>query len=102
MRLPEGMGLVTDAELRELGLAAGRSPEDPVRTIAQTEPLSAPADYTVGEVLVERAGLVGANEKHVPLDDPVDSVVCVVFSRSGQILLSIPLAAPHAREVGQH
>jgi hypothetical protein len=51
---------------------------------------------------VQRAGLVGAEEKRVSLDDPVDSVICVVFSRSSSVLLSIPLAAPHAREVGQH
>src|SRR6266849_299331 len=54
------------------------------------------------EQAVQRAGLVGANEKRVPLDDPVDPVICVVFSRSSQVLLSIPLAAPHPREVGQH
>ena len=42
VRLADGMGMVTDADLRELGLAAGRSPDDPVRTVAQTEPLSAP------------------------------------------------------------
>ena len=53
VRLDDGMGMVTDAGLRELGLAAGRSPEDPVRTVAQTEPLRAPGDHTVGEVLVD-------------------------------------------------
>jgi CBS domain-containing protein len=53
VRLDGEMGLVTDAELREQGLAADRSPEDPVRTIAQKEPLRAPADHTVGEVLVD-------------------------------------------------
>ncbi len=53
VRLADGMGLVTDADLREQGLAAGRSPDDPVSTVAQTEPLLAPGDHTVGEMLVE-------------------------------------------------
>ncbi len=53
VRLADGMGMVTDADLREHGLAAGRSLDDPVRTVAQTEPLSAPGDHTVGEVLVD-------------------------------------------------
>jgi hypothetical protein len=50
---------------------------------------------------VQCTGLVGTNEKRVPLDNPVDSVIRVVFGGSGPILLSIPLAAPHAGEVGQ-
>jgi hypothetical protein len=32
---------------------------------------------------VQCTGLVGANEKRVPLDDPVDSVIRVVFGGSG-------------------
>src|SRR5262245_33310892 len=47
------------------------------------------------------AGLVGPNENRVLLDHPVDSVICVVFRCSHQILLAVPLAAPHTREVGQ-
>lgn len=54
------------------------------------------------EQAVQRTGLVGANQTRIPLDDPIDPVICVVFGRSGPVLLSIPLAAPHAREVGQH
>ena len=46
-------------------------------------------------------GLISANEKRVPLDNPVDSVIRVVFGGSSPILFSIPLAAPHASEVGQ-
>jgi CBS domain-containing protein len=64
--LDGGMGLVTDAGLREQGLAADRSPEDPVRTIAQKEPLRAPADHTVGEVLVD---LLEAQRRDVCVTD---------------------------------
>ena len=51
---------------------------------------------------MERPSLVGANKKGVMLDDPVDPVICLVLGRSGQVLLAIPLTAPHPREVGQH
>src|SRR5262245_7090639 len=54
------------------------------------------------EQAVQRTGLARANHKRVPLDDPVDSVICVVFGRGGPVLLSIPLASPDAREIGQH
>jgi hypothetical protein len=46
------------------------------------------------EQAVQRAGLAGANAQRVPLDDPVDSVIRVVFSRRGAILIAIPLPAP--------
>ena len=39
------------------------------------------------EQAVQRAGLVGANKKRVPVDDPVDSMICVVVSRSGPDLV---------------
>ena len=48
------------------------------------------------EQAVQCTGLVGANEKRVPLDNPVDSVIRVVFGGNSQVLRSIPLAAPHA------
>ena len=60
------MGLVTDADLRELGLAEGRSPDDPVRTVAQTEPLIAPGDHTVGEVLID---LLEAHRRDICVTD---------------------------------
>ena len=53
VRLPGGLGSVTDADMREQGIAAGRSPDEPVSAVAQAEPLRAPGDHTVGEVLVE-------------------------------------------------
>jgi CBS domain-containing protein len=53
VRLDDEMGMVTDADLREHVLAEGRSPEDPVTTVTQTEPLRAPGDHTVGEVLID-------------------------------------------------
>ena len=45
------------------------------------------------EEAVQRAGLIGANEQRVSLDDPVDSVVCVVISRRG-----LPPGAPEGPE----
>ncbi|HEX5822195.1 MAG TPA: cyclic nucleotide-binding domain-containing protein, partial [Solirubrobacterales bacterium] len=72
VRLADGMGMVTDADLRELGLAAGRSPDDPVRTVAQTEPLRAPGDHTVGEVLVD---LLEAHRRDVCVIDRRGEVV---------------------------
>jgi hypothetical protein len=62
----DDMGLVTDADLRELGLAEGRSPDDPVRSVAQTEPLIAPGDHTVGEVLID---LLEAHRRDICVTD---------------------------------
>jgi CBS domain-containing protein len=53
VRIADRMGIVTDADLRERGLAAGLSPDDPVRAIAQTELLRVGGDRTVGEALVD-------------------------------------------------
>ena len=47
------IAMVTDAELGRQGLAEGRSPDDPVSSIAQTDPLRVPGDRTVGEALVD-------------------------------------------------
>jgi CBS domain-containing protein len=53
VRIADGLGIVTDADLRERGLAAGLSPDDPVRAVAQTELLRVGGDRTVGEALVD-------------------------------------------------
>ena len=62
----DDMGLVTDADLRALGLAERRSPDDPVRSVAQTEPLIAPGDHTVGEVLID---LLEAHRRDICVTD---------------------------------
>jgi CBS domain-containing protein len=68
----DGMGIVTDADLRELGLAAGRSADDPVSTVARTDPLLAPGDHTIGEVLVE---LLEARRRDVCVTDRTGRIV---------------------------
>src|SRR4029079_4261577 len=68
----DGMGIVTDADLRELGLAAGRSADDPVSAVAQTDPFVAPGDHTIGEVLVE---LLEAQRRDVCVTDRTGRIV---------------------------
>jgi CBS domain-containing protein len=53
VRIADTMGIVSDADLRERGLAAGLSPDDPVRAAAQPEPLRVGGERTVGEALVD-------------------------------------------------
>ena len=69
----------------------------------QLDFLSRSESFDAGhEQAVQRTGLARANQKRISLDDPVDSVIRVVFGRGGPVLLSIPLTSPDAREIGQH
>ena len=49
----DGSGIVTDADLREHVLAAGLGPDDPVRVAVRSPALTAPADRTAGEALID-------------------------------------------------
>ena len=49
----DGLGVVTDADLRERVLAAGRSPDVPVTVAVRTPAHSASADALAGEALVD-------------------------------------------------
>jgi CBS domain-containing protein len=72
VEMADGMGIVTDADLRERGLAAGLSPDDPVRAATQLEPLRVGGDRTVGEAL---ADMVEAGRRDVCVTDEVGRVV---------------------------
>jgi CBS domain-containing protein len=73
--LPDGMGMVTDTELREQGFAAGRSPEDPVSTVSKPDPLCVPGDRTVGEALVD---LLEAHRRDLCVADEHGRVIGVL------------------------
>jgi CBS domain-containing protein len=75
VQLGSELGIVTDAELREHGLAAGLSPDDPVRAVAQEEPLLVRADRTVGEALVD---LLEAHRRDLCVTDERGRVVGVL------------------------
>ena len=83
----DDMGLVTDADLRELGLAEGRSPDDPVRTVAQTEPMIAPGDHTVGEVLID---LLEAHRRDLCVTDRNGRIVGTPRHRGARPAASTP------------
>jgi CBS domain-containing protein len=72
VEIGEAMGIVTDADLRERGLAAGLSPDDPVRAAAQPEPLRVGGDRTVGEALVD---MVEAGRRDLCVTDEHGRVV---------------------------
>jgi len=59
---PDGLGVVTDADLRERVLAAGRPPDAPVAVAVRSPAHSAPADTLAGEALV---GLLDAGVHEV-------------------------------------
>jgi CBS domain-containing protein len=51
--LPEGPGMVSDADLRERVLGAGLGSDTPVRAAVRAPALCVPAESTVGEALLE-------------------------------------------------
>lgn len=51
--LPDGPGIVTDADLRERVLGAGLAGDDPVRAAVRSPALCVPAERTAGEALIE-------------------------------------------------
>jgi CBS domain-containing protein len=53
VQLPDGAGIVSDADLRERVLAAGLGADDPVRVAVSTPAICVAAESTVGEALVE-------------------------------------------------
>jgi CBS domain-containing protein len=53
VELPDGPGIVTDADLRERVLGAGLGGDDPVREAVRSPALCVPAERTVGEALLE-------------------------------------------------
>jgi CBS domain-containing protein len=57
----DGVGIVTDADLRERVLATGRSADEPIRLAARPA-LTAPADRTASEALVD---LLDAEEREL-------------------------------------
>ena len=59
---PDGLGVVTDADLRERVLAAGQPPDAPVAVAVRSPAHSAPADTLAGEALV---GLLDAGVHEV-------------------------------------
>jgi CBS domain-containing protein len=67
-----GVGIVTDADLRERGLAAGLSPDDPIRAATQPEPLRVPGDRTAGEALVD---MLEAGRRNLCITDALGRVV---------------------------
>jgi CBS domain-containing protein len=75
VRTGEAIGIVTDADLRERGLAAGLSPDDPVRLATQLEPLRVGGERTVGEALVD---LVEAGRRNLVVVDEQERVAGVL------------------------
>ena len=59
---PDGLGIVTDADLRERVLAAGRAPDTPLEVAVRTPAHCAGADALAGEALVD---LLDAGAHHV-------------------------------------
>ena len=57
-------GIVTDRDLRNRVLAAGRDPRDPVAEIMTTKPVTGSAESLAFEVLLE---MVGRNIHHLPI-----------------------------------
>lgn len=53
VELPDGPGIVTDADLRERVLGAGLAGDDPVRAAVRSPALCVPAERTAGEALIE-------------------------------------------------
>ena len=53
VELPDGPGIVADADLRERVLAAGLGADDPVRVAVRSPAMCVPAERTVGEVLLD-------------------------------------------------
>ena len=62
----DGVGIVTDRDLRERVLAEGRSADDPVR-VALRPVLTAPADRTASEALVD---LLDADRRELGVTGP--------------------------------
>jgi CBS domain-containing protein len=67
----DGTGVVTDGDLRERVLAAGRSPDEPV-SVAVRRALRAPADRTASEALVD---LLDAERRELCVEDAAGRIV---------------------------
>jgi CBS domain-containing protein len=67
----DGTGVVTDGDLRERVLAAGRSPDEPV-AVALRPALRAPADRTASEALVD---LLDAERRELCVEDAAGRIV---------------------------
>jgi CBS domain-containing protein len=72
---PEGLGIVTDRDLRTRVLAEGRSPQAPVREILSSPVVTISADSTVDEALLL---MLDRDTHHVPVTGPDGSVMGVV------------------------
>jgi CBS domain-containing protein len=81
--LPDGPGIVTDADLREHVLAAGLAADEPVRVATRTPALCVPADRTAGEVLMDLLD-AGTREALVTERDRVVGIVSVEDIAGGE------------------
>jgi len=83
VELPDGPGIVTDADLRERVLGAGLGADDPVRAAVRAPALCVPADRTVGEALLELLD-AGLREALVTERDQVVGVVSLEDIAAGE------------------
>jgi CBS domain-containing protein len=81
--LPDGPGIVSDADLRERVLGAGLGADAPVRAAVRAPALCVPAERTVGEALVELLD-AGLREALVTERDEVVGVVSVEDIAGGE------------------
>ena len=72
VRVDGDPGVVTDADLREHALAAGLSPDDPVRLAMEPDPLFVRRDRTAGEALVD---MIEAGRRDVCVTDGAGRVI---------------------------
>jgi CBS domain-containing protein len=83
VELPDGPGIVTDADLRERVLGAGLGADDPVRAAVRAPALCVPAERTVGEALLELLD-AGLREALVTERDQVVAVVSLEDIAAGE------------------
>ena len=81
--LPDGPGIVSDADLRERVLGAGLSADDPVRVAVRSPALCLPAERTAGEALMDLLD-AGVREALVTEKDRVVGLVSVEDIAGGE------------------
>ena len=81
--LPDGPGIVTDADLRERVLQAGLAADEPVTVAVRTPALCIPAERTAGEALMDLLD-AGLGEALVTERDKVVGIVSVADIAGGE------------------
>ena len=90
VRLPDGLGIVTDVDLRNKVVVGGVSADAPVSTIMTTPVKTVGADVLAPEASIE---MMAAGVNHVPVVEPDGTVVGILSASS---LMTLDARSPFA------